>query len=242
MMRIAAVLIFVFCLGVAADGMAVYVDAVGGAGGNTVRASDGSAAAWWTSATAEDGLWALRPDFANGGTVYESSGTGSGAEDSSMLRTTLSGLVPGGTYQVEVVYWSSNSQNWAIRAGLDSAGLSLYDRLGDGAVAGTATGASEADRVELLGSLGTVQADAGGRIHVYVDDKPSSSTQGGWYDRTWYDGVRYEVVDTGCNVPPLYDFSGPNGEPDCRVDFYDFVELASAWLECSLIPASACWE
>lgn len=44
----------------------------------------------------------------------------------------------------------------------------------------------------------------------------------------------------GCQVRPAYDFSGPAGEPDCKVDLFDFAEFAAAWLECSLIPESAC--
>lgn len=216
-----------------------YLDAVGGAGGNSVRAADGDVNAWWTSATAPDGLWALRTGYANGGTVCESSGTGSGIEDSPAIVTTISGLMARATYEVHAVYWSSASQNWALRAGFSLGDLVLFDRVGDGATAGTPSGATEGDRIELLAPLGAIQADANGRIRVYVDDKPSNSGDG-WYDRTWYDGIQYEWVDTGCISPPLYDFSGPNGEPDCRVDFYDFVELAAAWLECSRIPQSAC--
>ena len=32
------------------------------------------------------------------------------------------------------------------------------------------------------------------------------------------------------------DISGPDGEPDCKVDMYDFAELAAGWLSCGLYP------
>lgn len=39
---------------------------------------------------------------------------------------------------------------------------------------------------------------------------------------------------------PLFDLSGPEGAADCRIDFYDFVQLASNWLSCGLYPADLC--
>lgn len=32
------------------------------------------------------------------------------------------------------------------------------------------------------------------------------------------------------------DISGPDGEPDCKIDMYDLVEFAAGWLECGLYP------
>jgi hypothetical protein len=32
------------------------------------------------------------------------------------------------------------------------------------------------------------------------------------------------------------DISGPDGEPDCRVDLNDFAEMAAGWLSCGLYP------
>ena len=32
------------------------------------------------------------------------------------------------------------------------------------------------------------------------------------------------------------DVSGPDGEPDCRVDIYDFAALAAQWLNCNSVP------
>lgn len=234
--------VFVVVLLTCGMGHTAYLDAIGGVGGNTVRADNANPDTWWTATTAPDGLWGLRTGYATEATVYESSGTDSGVEDAVPVITTISGLTPGQTYQIQAVYWSSNTQNWSIRAGFDVATMNLYDRTGDSATPGTASGVSEGDRVQLLAPIGTIQADANGRISVYIDDKPSDASQGGWYDRTWYDGLIYEERESGCLSNPLYDLTGPEGQPDCKVDFYDFAELAAHWLECNLIPESACFE
>ena len=33
-----------------------------------------------------------------------------------------------------------------------------------------------------------------------------------------------------------YDFSGPEGSPDCKVDIYDFASFASKWMDSGLYP------
>lgn len=213
-------LIAVLLLGSVSYG--AYLDAEGGAGGNTVRASDGNVSAWMTSATAPDGLWGRRMGFANNPTgalgtpdndIFEASGTGSDREDGVQIITSISGLIPGSVYKVDVVYWSSTSQNWSIRAGFDSSVPLFYDRLGaDGATAGTATGKTEGDRAELSGLVGYTTADANGEIKIYIDDKPSNASQGGWYDRTWYDGLLYEKFSVASDPVPA------DGATDLPVD------------------------
>ncbi|MCX5636521.1 MAG: hypothetical protein NTX52_02355 [Planctomycetota bacterium] len=47
-------------------------------------------------------------------------------------------------------------------------------------------------------------------------------------------GARLEPF---CLGKPEMDFNG-----DCKVDFADFAIMASSWLECNLVPESACWE
>ncbi|NLK41781.1 MAG: LamG domain-containing protein [Planctomycetes bacterium] len=46
----------------------------------------------------------------------------------------------------------------------------------------------------------------------------------------------YTGISTCLNYPEM-DFSGPEGKPDCIVNLYDFVEFASGWLGCGLVPA-----
>jgi hypothetical protein len=71
----------------------------------------------------------------------------------------------------------------------------------------------------------------------------------------WMDGTRWAVNITTngptatilaipesehrpfCVKHPRMDFNG-----DCKVDFADLAIMASSWLECNLVPQSACWE
>jgi hypothetical protein len=206
--------LFVLMLLFASSAQAVYVDAEGGAAGNTVNASTGSTTDWWAATVAVDNLWDWRTGMANNPTfttgtpnndIFQASGT-TGAENCPPIMTTISGLVAGQLYQVKVVYWSATGgQNWCIRAGFDSSTPLFYDYLGQGgATAGTLTGKTESDRVELLGSLGQIQADANGQIKVYINDKPGTS----YADRTWYDGIIYELMEL---ITKAYNPTPTNG-------------------------------
>ena len=250
-----------------ASGADVYVDAEGGAGGNTVRAADGNVDAWWTTTRTGDGLWQRRTALGNdadytlgaaGSDIFESTGT-TGAEDVVPVVTTISGLTPGVTYKVDVVYWSASGQNWSIQAGFDLGTLLYYDALGsDGATAGTPTGKTEGgDRSEYSGLVGYTQADINGEIKVYVDDRPGGGTS--YYDRCWYDGLFVSENDysparfwTGMiDEVRIYNFameaetiqllysrnlSCYQANPydlavDGQVDLDDFIFFAEGWLQ-----------
>lgn len=43
-----------------------------------------------------------------------------------------------------------------------------------------------------------------------------------------------------CTDRPLLDTTGPNGVPDCKVNLFEFLEVAELWLECGRWPASYC--
>jgi radical SAM superfamily enzyme len=43
-----------------------------------------------------------------------------------------------------------------------------------------------------------------------------------------------------CIKNPALDTTGPDGVPDCKVDLYEFAQVAEAWLECGLSPADYC--
>jgi hypothetical protein len=72
---------------------------------------------------------------------------------------------------------------------------------------------------------------------------------GEWFDGTWwavniaYNEPTATILTTEsapkpfCAKYPRMDFNG-----DCKVDFADFAIMASSWLECNLVPQSACWE
>lgn len=51
----------------------------------------------------------------------------------------------------------------------------------------------------------------------------------------------YEVMEIAtCLDRPEYDISGPDGEPDCKVDLNDLAALAASWLTDGLCPGQAC--
>ena len=51
------------------------------------------------------------------------------------------------------------------------------------------------------------------------------------------DGFAVAVGKSICREQPRMDFNG-----DCRVDMADLAIFAESWLECNLLPESACWE
>lgn len=197
MKKVLVMLLFMGLLSLQASAV-IYVDAEGGASGNTVNAATGSNSDWYIEGTANDGLWGRRlfgydqSGVFNGATkdIFEASGT-IGAENCMTLITTASGLTVGQLYSVEVVYWSSDTQNWNVRAGFDAGSMILFDRDGSLGIAGTKiAGTRDGDRDAYTGLIGSIAADANGQIRVYLDDLPG----GGWYDRSWYDGLIFNEV------------------------------------------------
>ncbi|OXU15430.1 LamG-like jellyroll fold domain-containing protein [Sedimentisphaera salicampi] len=80
----------------------------------------------------------------------------------------------------------------------------------------------------------------------------ASSSFNGWLDdvRVYDDVLDQNSITTiyyqSCGKPVcnpdslLFDTSGPNGEPDCIVNLYDYASLCLSWLDCSLLPSEAC--
>ena len=55
--------------------------------------------------------------------------------------------------------------------------------------------------------------------------------------------VYFDVTGRAVCDPLLlnaYDFSGPEGVPDCVVDFLDFLPVVEAWLDCTILPVLQC--
>ena len=92
---------------------ATYVDAV--AGGNTTLADGSPFTPVIGSPVGTDNQWTERT-FANGGTIFETNGQAGGGEDGPMLKTTVSGLIPGIGYVIYGYFWSS-SDNGAVWRG-----------------------------------------------------------------------------------------------------------------------------
>lgn len=154
---------------------------------------------------ADDNLWTERTGFSSGGNFFQS-GDGNG-ENAPEITTTLGGLTPNAAYAVHVHFWdaSGDVEDWSIRAGYSSGNLSLYANPGDagdlGAVGATLASTlnyagapplfTEGNRTMFAALLGYASANASGDLTVYIDDLPS---QIGVNNRTWYDGLSYELV------------------------------------------------
>lgn len=177
-----------------------YVDATDGAAGNTTL-TDGSilTADDTTGAT----TWRQRDNaqFGSSATVFE------GVDPSPEVKTTITGLTPGKLYEVYVHFWDPQSltEDWNVRAGLESENLTLFSREGNAELAGSTAGVLAstliyntaptafgpfAGRQNIAGYVGMAFADAGGNLEVFIDDLDSTDVN----LRTWYDGVSYQLV------------------------------------------------
>ncbi|MCA8966282.1 MAG: hypothetical protein KDC48_15480, partial [Planctomycetes bacterium] len=93
-----------------------YVDA--DVATNTTLA-DGTPYVPMTVTSSIDNEWTQRP-FANGGTIL-SSHDATGNEDCPMLRTVISGLVPGVPHTIYTYWWGGANVNWRGRCAVDTA-------------------------------------------------------------------------------------------------------------------------
>jgi hypothetical protein len=184
-----------------------YLDAMGGFGGNTLRASNLSPDDWFvTDAAANDNLWNFRATQGNAG-IFQSVDSSTYVEDAPELVTTAAGLA-NGTYDVYVFYRSeAGSNNWKVRAGFTSnpGANPLYDRTGTGgATAGTLALSGPGaltfagtppveDNPQLLYYAVIGQYNVtDGNLSVYIDDLPGASPSQ-LLNRTWYEGIGYAM-------------------------------------------------
>lgn len=162
--------------------------------------------------------WHIRQPFGNGTEVFASTaGTSPYANTAPTLRTTMSGLTPGETYEVSVYFWVAGNgapvgnQEWDIKAGLDSASLTSirHNTAGSvrldtsGVVFANSVTVTEADRRLFRFVLGNAVAAPDGTIPVYVSPYPGND------DRTWYDGVGYASLAP----PPPATWTGAGAQP-----------------------------
>lgn len=192
-----------------AQGDVTYVDATAGVGGNTTLADGSVFTPPLNGTTGADNLWEQRTTFGSGGNIFEAGGENA-AENAPELKSTLSGLTPGGSYKIYAYFWDpgSSGEDWNIRAGAAAnpganAIYSAADATADIAGASAAVLASslvhavaptlftEGGRNLQAASLGTFTADGSGRISVFIDDLPAATTVN---RRTWFDGLGYEAA------------------------------------------------
>jgi len=115
-----------------------------------------------------------------------------GPVDVATLKTTITGLTPGESYQLYGFFFGRDgSDEWDIQFGTTETELAVFADL-DSPFADTLTFVTNPSFVDAgvillqYGDLGVHVASAAGTLDVFVDDGPSN-------DRTWYEGVGYEL-------------------------------------------------
>jgi hypothetical protein len=195
----------------------VYIDATHGAVGNTAVAPSAGGGVFNTSGAlnnqgpANDGLWDVRA-FGNSNTIYQNASTSAVTDNAQRLVTNAT--LPAGTYNVFAYFWSDSSSQWRLRAGLadDAGDLPLYVP-GDAAVTQFMGGTNDVGSAGVLSSTLTPDPFAspveiaegnrrlyqvalgtftGSNLSVYIDDYGTAQTS--FNERTWYDGIGYEVA------------------------------------------------
>lgn len=198
-----------FILGGAANGAITYVDASEGSSGNTFATGGSLGTTAWVvpgSSTSNETQWVERinDDFGYDGAVYQGwHSISPDADELPELTTTITGLA-NGTYDVWAFFWDATGSNaWNLAAGLTSGSLTTYsaDGLGDttspiasGSLdmdfSGATAPVNPGDRILYGVNLGQASVSGGSSIDVFLDNL----TGGGSSNRTWYDGVGYELV------------------------------------------------
>jgi hypothetical protein len=184
-------------------GPVTYVDAIGGAGGNTVRASNSSDSDWFNTSAGNNNLWYFRGDQGSNG-VFQSVDASAYTEDVPELVTTATGLA-NALYDVYAFFRSqSGSDDWKVRAGFTSnpGANPLYARTAAG---GATAGFQALSGVDALTWNGTPPIEDSGQLlyyaligqfnvtsgslSVFIDDLSPSAVG----TRTWYEGIGYAI-------------------------------------------------
>jgi len=198
-----------------------YVDA---STTNTTLANGGAFTPPLNGTTGNDNNWEQRTTFGSGGNIFEAGGE-QPAENAPELKTTLTGLTPGASYKLHVLFWdpTNTGEDWNIRAGTTSNPgantlFSAADSTGElgstaSVLASTLTFStaptiySESSRALLAAPLGTFTANGSGQIAVYIDDRNAATNVN---FRTWYDGLAWEPAPAAPNNVTYVDATSAN--------------------------------
>ena len=134
------------------------------------------------------------------------------------------GLSANTSYDVYVIHWSQNAQDWTIAGGLAPGVKNIFNRLGPNGTFPSATASTraaaanwqtpppptvtgnfgrftEGDRSMLMGKVGTASSDASGNLSVYINDPGGSADT----SRSWFDGLAYVEAGTPIFVTASID-------------------------------------
>lgn len=165
---------------------------------NTVVVDSNETAFSGTSSEPEgraDDMWHELTGIGNGGSVLISSE--SGDEDAPMIMTSLQ-FEESGLHDVWVNFWADPGEDWRIKAGLSEDELQTYRHMASQTVSLeshlTEISISEGDLFLYQAYLGRIEAVAGQKYQVYIDDNSSAEVGNDSGDRvdselTYYDGI-----------------------------------------------------
>ena len=193
-----------------------YIDAVEGTSGNTFATAGSLSDTCWVgpnSSSTSSTQWNKREGIgdSNGPAIFQGSSSTTPPPE---LTTTVTGLAAG-TYTVWAFFWDqidSDAQNWVLSAGLTSGSLNTYSAPGEPTVPGATTsnvqwagtlsfdssvnvdGYNDGNPTllrQLFGiNLGDAVVSGTGSLDVYLGNNLTT----GAANRTWYEGVGYELV------------------------------------------------
>jgi hypothetical protein len=239
-----------------------YIDAIEGASGNTFATGGSLADVSWIENPGSTGTnetqWNLRTEVeGNSSALFQALHEVAISDEMPELTTQITGLADG-TYAIWAFYWDqidSNSQNWTLSAGLTSGSLSSYSSPGEPAIEGATTinVFNAADLVftnsvdveagfngsiylrNLFGvHVGNVTVSGGSStVDVFIDNLIGNTSN----NRTWYDGVGYQLVSTSTAVADpkltsLTSLGGGNwevileGDPNTAYEFRSSTTLS----------------
>jgi len=201
----------------AAEAAIIYVDATDGVAGNTMIYTNATWQTWSSfigqTAVSNDGIWDQRAN-GNAATVFQNAGDGLVDTNASRLRMSITVPPPGPHqyYNVYALFWTDGSTTWRAGAStLEYPGqLPVYQQSSQGVTRFWASAAdtstiysdslspnpfmtpvmiSESDRRLLMTPV--LGRAVGSNITVFIEPDRS---QMGSDQRTWFDGIGYEIV------------------------------------------------
>jgi hypothetical protein len=167
------------------------------------------------SFAADQMMWQLEIDQANNNLVFK---------NGSNVAVTATPMAIGQWEHIVITFDGATGRIYRNGSSVASGGFSLSSKTDAPMNIGASANATGTYNFIFNGTMDDI------RVYNYAMD--------GYEVATLYT----DVVPTAviCITNPAMDLSGPAGVKDCKVNFYDFAEIAKQWLQCNLVPSSSC--
>jgi hypothetical protein len=196
----------------------VYVDATGGAAGNTYNNATNSLTDWWVAdnTLTVDGKWGYRNSSTSSSVAYEADTYELSSNETSLtLRTEIQGLQPGATYSGVRVYFigraaNTNNNNWPLDVSPDGVNWTTLIDFGAPGYSGTLVDAgNNGIGIPLASTTNSIKriwyalpdalADNSGILRFYIRKGTGAS------GRSVYDGIGYDNAPLNTTTDPYSD-------------------------------------